>query len=62
MVQIENVLQGSMVPRRRGKGAKAPRGVWGALPPSGGSGEAFGPPREAGGFGERQAPQWLTNQ
>ena len=28
-----HVMQGSMVPRRRGKGARAPRGIRGALPP-----------------------------
>ena len=58
MDQIERVLQGSMVPRRRGKGARAPRGLPGALPPRRGVWEGLGIPREAGGFGGRHPPMF----
>ena len=43
MDHIEHVLYGFVVPRRRGKGANAPRGVWGALPPGRGVCGGFAP-------------------
>ena len=48
-----------MFPRRSCHARLRARGVWGALPPGQGSGGAFAPPREAGGFGGRRAPQYL---